>query len=116
MPSTVAFGEGNQRCQPSDAWCYQRPHPSKPDMAPWLTTIGLVMDILGICLLYKYGAIGGSWIDAPMPKIIDIVREEHTAGPARNVIRNRRKARYGAGFGLSIAVLGFALQILAQWV
>ena len=51
-------------------------------MAPWLTTIGLVMDILGILLLYRYGAIGGSWIDAPMPKIIDIVSEEHTAGPA----------------------------------
>ena len=85
-------------------------------MAPWLTTIGLVMDILGILLLYRYGAIGGSWIDAPMPKIIDIVSEEHTAGPARSVIRNRRKARYGARFGLGIVVLGFVLQIIAQWV
>ena len=49
---------------------------------PWLTSIGLVMDIIGIGLLYRYGAMGGSWIDAPMPEILDLATEEQVAGPA----------------------------------
>ena len=80
----------------------------------WLTIIGLLMDIVGICLLYRYGAMGGFWIDAPMPEIVDMTPVEHTTGPARQVHRNRRRARYGAKFGLGIAVVGFMLQILGQ--
>ena len=35
--------------------------------AQWLATIGLSMDIVGIILLFRFGAIGGDWIEVPGP-------------------------------------------------
>ena len=86
-----------------------------------LTTIGLTMDILGIALLFRYGTWGGSWIDKPMPTVIDLLvhdkaAETHASGPALEVVHNKRSSRKGALWGLGVAVTGFALQIVAQWL
>ena len=74
-----------------------------------LTSVGLGMDIVGIVLLFRFGGIGGRWIDRNVGTLTwrtDEGKAEH----------DRRLARWGAGIGLSLAVLGFALQIVAQWV
>ena len=74
-----------------------------------LTSVGLGMDIVGIVLLFLCGGIGGRWID----------RNEGVLtwrSDQSKVERDRRAARWGAGLGLTFAVVGFALQILAQWV
>ena len=86
-----------------------------------LTTIGLAMDMLGIALLFRYGAWGGYWIDKPMPTAIDLlvhnkIAESHASGPALEVVYNRRSSRKGAWWGLGVALAGFALQIVAQWL
>lgn len=101
-----------------------------------VTTVGLGLDIVGIWLLFKYGAVGGAWIDAPK-------REHHRLRPKwpRNwtelqqgqdwkdafhesgqvfvdeaVERNENRARVGSRWGLGLAVTGFGLQALAQWL
>ena len=74
------------------------------------------MDIVGIYWLYKYGAVGGWWIDQPMPGVMDYVTEDNTAGPALEVVLNRKKAHKGAKRGLWTTAVGFGLQILAQVV
>ena len=84
-------------------------------LASWLTIVGLILDIIGIWLLYWYGAVGSWWIDDPMPDVMD-GPEERYAGPALEVFRNRRKARKGALWGISIVVIGFLLQIVAPGV
>ena len=87
------------------------------------------MDIVGIVLLFKYGAIGGQWIDAPKrermyPKrlsVKDLQRRDTIAKVLdgfsdQAVERNERRARVGSRWGLGLAVTGFGLQALAQWL
>ena len=74
------------------------------------------MDIVGIYWLYKYGAVGGWWIDKPMPGVMDYLTEETAGGAALEVVRNREKARNGARRGLLTTGGGFSLQIVAQLV
>lgn len=81
-----------------------------------LTIIGLLLDIIGIYLLYRHGVVGSAWIEAPMPGLMGYATEENTAGPAQQVVHNRRKAKTGARRGLWIAGSGFGLQIVAQFV
>ena len=86
-----------------------------------VTTIGLLLDIAGIWLLFRYGAAGSYWIDRPMPSVVSFQMdredgEEHLGGPALEVLRNMRSARRNSWWGLGLATAGFALQIVAQWL
>ncbi len=86
-----------------------------------VTTIGLLMDIVGIWLLFKYGAAGGYWIDKPMPSVVSFHLdredgEESLGGPALEVLRNMRTAKENASWGLSLATVGFIFQGIAQWL
>ena len=75
-----------------------------------VASLGLFMDIVGIALLFRYGAIGGMWIQAgdwpEGPTVTDEIKTR----------RNKRVARRGAWLGLGFAVTGFVLQIVAQWL
>ena len=74
-----------------------------------VASIGLGMDIFGIGLLFRYGGIGSKWIDDP-------VNEVSWDSDYEGLARNERKARWGSGWGLGLAVTGFALQAVAQWL
>ena len=74
-----------------------------------VTSIGLGMDIVGIVLLFLFGAIGGKWIDKPVVTFVSV-----KVGAA--LARNERRARWGSWVGLLSAVAGFGLQIYAQWL
>ena len=91
-----------------------------------VASLGLCMDIVGIWLLYHYGAIGGAWIDAPKDKRVwramrqrrekvkfEGFREVRTA---EAVARNEKLARVGSRWGLGLAATGFGLQAVAQWL
>ena len=100
-----------------------------------IATIGLIMDIAGIWLLFRFGAIGSSWIDAPKRKL-RFYREprpwweveyglaghweaiaEHEEDLAEEAVeRNEKRALRGARWGFGLAVAGFGLQGLAQWL
>ena len=82
--------------------------------APWmirdsLRQSGCCMDIVGIVLLFLFGAIGGKWIDKPVVTFVSV-----KVGAA--LARNERRARWGSWVGLLSAVAGFGLQIYAQWL
>ena len=90
-----------------------------------VATTGLLMDIAGIVLLFRYGAIGGDWINAPTrPKYaLHYGVKAPPAGsdddPKTKKLaneRNKRMARWGAATGLGLAVTGFAMQLVAQWM
>ena len=75
------------------------------------------MDIVGIVLLYCYGAIGGKWIDAPTSTgRWMFTSSDDPEQDLRVRARNERRARLGSGLGLLLAVTGFGLQIYAQWL
>lgn len=74
----------------------------------WLATIGLALDIVGIWMLFWFGAIGGKWINQDNHLIIGSDDPGATA-------RNERRAWWGAWGGLALATVGFSLQIVAQW-
>ena len=74
-----------------------------------LTTIGLSMDIVGIVLLFLCGGVGGEWIDRNV-MLLSVGADDAARA------KDRQLARWGAGLGLLLAVSGFGLQIVAQWV
>ena len=78
--------------------------------ARMLTSIGLSMDIVGICLLFCYGAIGGKWIESGGALL---ALPEHDS---EGIAKNERKAKIGSKVGLFSAVVGFILQGVAQWL
>ncbi len=94
-----------------------------------VTTIGLGLDIVGIVLLYWYGAIGGEWIDAPKREPLRrrklSVRDLQRVNPVWKMLErlldqavagNERRARLGSRWGLGLAATGFGLQAVAQWL
>lgn len=94
-----------------------------------VATVGLGMDIVGIVLLFWYGAIGGGWIDAPKRELVvpkqlsaeEILRRNPMITLLRRlgaqaVERNEHRARVGSRWGLGLAATGFALQAWAQWM
>ena len=101
-----------------------------------VATIGLSMDIVGIWLLYHYGAVGGGWIDEPKreshrlrpkwPRNWSELRQGRDSRDAFHELRetladeavegNENRARVGSRWGLGLAVTGFGLQALAQWL
>lgn len=74
-----------------------------------LTSIGLGMDIVGIVFLFTCGGIAGEWIDRGKQRLLIEADDVQVA-------RDRRIALVGSVLGLGLAVVGFALQIVAQWL
>ena len=75
-----------------------------------MATTGLVMDIVGIVLLFKNGAIGGKWIDDSVHRTV--LESSDLDAQASN----ERRAIWRAWCGLGLAVMGFVLQLVAQWL
>ena len=68
------------------------------------------MDIVGIWLLFCFGAIGGKWIEKPRSGFSLADSDEQA------IARNERWASWGSWLGLGFAVTGFALQAWALWL
>ena len=68
-----------------------------------IATVGLGMDIVGIGLLYWFGAL---WSDAPVRGVVSRDKAE----------RDDIWGRWGQRWGLGFAVVGFGLQAWAQWL
>ena len=79
-----------------------------------VASIGLLMDIAGISLLYRYGAIGGKWIDESTQVLLSISGDPEA--DRLTTERNERLARWGSRCGLGLAGTGFGLQLVAQWI
>lgn len=69
---------------------------------PILSTIGLSLDIVGVVFLYLSG------FSAP-----DIARPQLMAWGEP---KHRRLAQFLSCFGIALLLIGFGLQIVAQWV
>lgn len=78
------------------------------------------MDIVGIVVLFRFGAIGGKWIEEISADVREFMGEEDItiveSMIAGERLERERRARFWAGIGLLLAVGGFGLQIWAQWV
>ena len=75
----------------------------------FVASTGLLMDIAGIWLLFWYGGIAGRRLENP--DFVDVMADDDH--PLRRV---RSRAWQGSYWGLGLAVVGFALQIVAQWL
>ena len=73
----------------------------------WLTSIGLVLDIIGVCLLFVYGF--------PQPDLDDTIKlvseQKDPDAP-----RKRRRWVWMSGIGLACLVVGFLLQLWGTWM
>ena len=90
----------------------------------FLTTAGLLLDIVGVCILFRFGLPGAMRRSVPMARNIDVVgsygeltpqeREEDRIQMSRERRWNRRSgvAQWSA---LALLVVGFSLQIVAVW-
>ena len=89
-----------------------------------LATIGLGLDIIGVLLLFRYGAIGGMWIHEGREDLVQPQDPYYTTvkgmlsrlAPVLRAKWNEVRATIGATIGLGCMVLGFLLQAVAQWV
>ena len=83
-----------------------------------VTTIGLILDIIGVYMLYRYGFGGASIdVDAFTESVMGALADKVTSSSW--VLRSHRErslARKRAPWGLACLLVGFALQILAQWL
>lgn len=86
----------------------------------WLTTVGLGLDILGVCILFRFalpdavrlGMRMARWVDAaPYEELTPQEKKEDRAQ-----MRQERRAAVGHWLGLACLVVGFGLQIWAAWV
>lgn len=84
--------------------------------AKMITTIGLLLDIVGVCVLYRYGFGGASrHVDGLTEGMVNEMAR-HRSPWALKSQRERQKGRGLAWCGLVFLLVGFALQILAQWL
>ena len=74
------------------------------------------MDIVGIWLLFLYGAIGGKWIDKPVEFRFGSNPPGDLKARVRQRDENERRARRRSNWGLGLATTGFFLQGVAQWL
>ena len=70
-----------------------------------LTTVGLLMDIAGIWLMFLFGGIGAHPVEFARDRL-----SPWYAAPTG------RYAQWASLWGLGLATLGFVLQIVAQWM
>ena len=71
----------------------------------WLTSIGLVLDIIGVCILFKFGF--------PQPDLSEDIAIG--AGTDPNAARKRKFYQVISSLGLICLVGGFALQLWGTW-
>ena len=89
-----------------------------------LVTVGLALDILGVCILFRFGLPGAVRKTIKFARNIDIVgsAEELTAEEREeDRIQMERERRWDVRSGIGqwsalvFLVLGFALQIVGVW-
>ena len=90
----------------------------------FLTTAGLLLDILGVCILFRLGLPGAIRRNIPTARWIDVVDSEEELTPQEreeDKIQMRRErrwntwSRFSQWSALVLLVLGFSLQIVAVW-
>lgn len=90
----------------------------------FLTTAGLLLDILGVCILFRFGLPGAIRRNVPTARWIDVVGSEEEMTPQEreeDKIQMSQERRWNTWSGiaqwsaLGLLVLGFALQIVAVW-
>lgn len=72
----------------------------------WLNSMGLVLDIIGVCILFKYGF--------PQPDLDDsikLVAEQKDPDAPRKL----RRWKWMSGIGLATLIGGFLSQLLGTW-
>ena len=91
----------------------------------FLATAGLLLDILGVCILFRLGLPGAIRRSVPIARWIDVVGSEEELTPQEreeDKIQMRRERRWNAWSGfaqwsaLVLLVVGFSLQIVAVWL
>lgn len=89
-----------------------------------LITIGLILDILGVCILFRFGLPGAMRKNMIFAKNIDLVDSideltpEEIKEDERQTIREERwavKSGIGHSPALLCLVIGFGLQIIGAW-
>lgn len=81
-----------------------------PALPVIVATVGLGLDIVGVCILYRYGFGGTDWTRSDIGYL-------SWGGPS--AAERERRARLGrvmAPAGLACLVVGFVLQAVAQWL
>ena len=78
------------------------------DVGNILNTIGLISDIVGALLLFKFG-LPSDW--EYNLRVLDISDEQEK----QTTIHNNRIQR-GANWGLRLLIGGFILQLIATWI
>jgi hypothetical protein len=76
----------------------------------WFNTIGLVLDIIGVCILFKFG-----WPQPDLDKSIKAAWDDKHPGVAI-YLRKRRLYKTMSVIGLVCLVGGFLLQLRAGWM
>ena len=76
-------------------------------MGPWLTTIGLVLDIVGVVILAR-----GVIVTKERAKALSAT----SWGSNTELEKQFRKGTRDSCIGVCILVVGFSLQILGTWV
>lgn len=77
-------------------------------MAPWVASAGLVLDIIGVLLLWRFG----------LPESISRTGAQHMILEQTDEaeVNLARKYDRHARIGIGLIVAGFGLQILALWL
>lgn len=90
-----------------------------------LITVGLGLDILGVCILFRFGLPGAVRRTIRFARNIDIVGSAKDLTPEEREedrIQMEREHRWDVGSGIGqwsalvFLVLGFVLQIVGVWV
>lgn len=90
-----------------------------------LTTVGLALDILGVCILFRFGLPGAVRKAMRFARNIDLVDSVEELTPEEREedrVQMARERRWDVGSGIGqwsalvFLVLGFTLQIVAVWI
>ena len=90
-----------------------------------LITVGLGLDILGVCILFRFGLPGAVRKSIRLARNIDLVDSVEELTPEEREedrIQMQRERRWDVRSGIGqwsalvFLVLGFALQIVGAWI
>lgn len=95
------------------------------NMNQTLITIGLILDIVGVCILFRHGLPGAIRRNIKFARNIDLVDSVDELTPEereqdRHQIEQEKLWKLGARIGqwsaLAFLVIGFSLQIVGVWI